>query len=481
MMIRFLNPIIPILTLTALIFGSADDIYQDSPLFEMESINSEEYYYTARTSTEKIDIEVNRFKTDEGFDGWYVVIPGSRPLATPAIGEGMVFLGGGFGSYEFYAFDARTGENKWLFHTGDDGPTAAVYYKGRVAFNTESCILYVLNAEDGTEVWSEWLGDPLMAQPAMYKDRIYMTYPGGDGMHYLTCRDIESGHEYWKQPIVGEVITAPIIESDNVYCACLDGTGYCFGALDGELIWKEAMLLTSSPLIYKDNIYASVREESDDKDEYGNIQYEGLGAISKRAGELTGDLIAKTKADYLRAEVNRKTAYAELQKSLDASVGFGSAPSSAKLEQGMTNLGVFSVSGIWAYQGSRAMVYKGDIIQARGNEIIRQVGDSEDNRWTYTYKGATDETRLLAPPAVAGEYLFTCTSDGYLLCLSINDGRELWKYKVGEPMRFQPALWKGRVYFTTDTGKLFCIDTKNPEVDGWMMWGGDSTHNKILE
>lgn len=99
-MIRFLNPIIPILTLTALIFGSADDIYQDSPLFEMESINSEEYYYTARTSTEKIDIEVNRFKTDEGFDGWYVVIPGSRPLATPAIGEGMVFLGGGFGSYE---------------------------------------------------------------------------------------------------------------------------------------------------------------------------------------------------------------------------------------------------------------------------------------------------------------------------------------------------------------------------------------------
>jgi outer membrane protein assembly factor BamB len=46
-------------------------------------------------------------------------------LATPAVVDGKVFLGGGFGSYEFYALDAKTGKLLWQYRTGDDGPTAA--------------------------------------------------------------------------------------------------------------------------------------------------------------------------------------------------------------------------------------------------------------------------------------------------------------------------------------------------------------------
>ena len=31
-------------------------------------------------------------------NGWKVAIPGGRPLATPAVADGRLFLGGGFGS-----------------------------------------------------------------------------------------------------------------------------------------------------------------------------------------------------------------------------------------------------------------------------------------------------------------------------------------------------------------------------------------------
>jgi Ca-activated chloride channel family protein len=474
-MIRITIAIIALIAISSYIFGSDDKTYKT------ESAPSESEAYVERGEISEVSIEPVPFKTEQGYNGWYITIPGTRPLATPAIGDGLAYVGGGFGSYEFYAFNAKSGKMEWLFHAGDDGPTAAVYYKGRVAFNTESCILYVLDARSGKEIWSEYLGDPLMAQPAIYEERIYMTYPGNDGHHYITCRDLESGKEYWKQQLIGEVITAPIIDADNVYCACLDGSGYCFGALDGELIWKKELLLTSSPMIYKGNIYASVREPSEEKDEHGQIQYEGIGSIGSKTGNQEGNLIAKRKADYLRADVNRATGYASDQMMLDSSVGFGSAPETAKLEQGETNLGVFTVSGIWSYQGSRVVSYHGDLIQANGDEIIRQVGTGKDNRWTYSYKGTTDETRYLAPPAISDKHIFTCTSDGYLLCLSAKDGKEEWRYKVGEPMRFQPALWDGRVYFTTDTGKLFCIDTKDPTVTGWTMWGGDSTHNMALE
>src|SRR5437660_1590848 len=112
------------------------------------------------------------FRTKDGkTKGWKVVVPGGRPLATPAVVNGKVFVGGGFGSHEFYAFDANTGKKLWVYRTGDDGPTAAVVEGGFVAFNTESCELEILTV-DGQRVWKKWLGDPLMSMPAIDRGRV---------------------------------------------------------------------------------------------------------------------------------------------------------------------------------------------------------------------------------------------------------------------------------------------------------------------
>jgi outer membrane protein assembly factor BamB len=123
------------------------------------------------------------FQTRDGKSGWVLKIPGDRPIATPAFaeidGRGMVFVGGGYGSHEFYAFDARTGEKIWAMTTGDDGPTAAVVEDGYVAFNTESCTVIVAEARTGKVVWQEWLGDPLMSQPAISRGRLFMAHPAG--------------------------------------------------------------------------------------------------------------------------------------------------------------------------------------------------------------------------------------------------------------------------------------------------------------
>src|ERR1700682_1800217 len=82
---------------------------------------------------------------DSGKTGWKITLPGNRPLATPAVVDGRLFLGGGFGSYEFYALDPVTGEVAWQYQTENDGPTAAVVADGCVVFNTESCELEVLS------------------------------------------------------------------------------------------------------------------------------------------------------------------------------------------------------------------------------------------------------------------------------------------------------------------------------------------------
>ena len=50
---------------------------------------------------------------------------------------------------------------------------------GCVAFNTESCTVIVADALTGKLLWQEWLGDPLMSQPAIARGRLFMAYPVG--------------------------------------------------------------------------------------------------------------------------------------------------------------------------------------------------------------------------------------------------------------------------------------------------------------
>src|SRR5437867_11119371 len=115
------------------------------------------------------------FKDDAtGFAGWRTTIETQRAVPTPAVHGGRLFVGGGFGSYNFYAFNARTGAPAWHLHTSDDGPTAAVVADDLVVFNTESCTLEVVEAATGKVAWEKWLGDPLLAQPAVLQQRIVM-------------------------------------------------------------------------------------------------------------------------------------------------------------------------------------------------------------------------------------------------------------------------------------------------------------------
>ncbi|MFL6333006.1 MAG: PQQ-binding-like beta-propeller repeat protein, partial [Pyrinomonadaceae bacterium] len=242
------------------------------------------------------DLQPASFRTDDGREGWVVRIPGGRPLATPAYSKGRLFVGGGYGSHEFYAFEAKTGRLVWKTNTGDDGPTAAVIEDGLVAFNTESCTLVVVDEQTGKMVWQEWLGDPLMSQPAVSKGRLYMAYPGGgrgpaqqqnmanhtgqsaaahippqpvqgapkkegtqdeqeSGSHRLLCADLKTGRHLWERAISSDVISAPVISDGHVYATTFDGTSYSFDAATGELIWKKENAGTSAPVVVGDDVH----------------------------------------------------------------------------------------------------------------------------------------------------------------------------------------------------------------------------------
>src|SRR5262249_51247509 len=297
------------------------------------------------------------FSSKDGkIKGWMLVIPGNRPLATPSVVDGKLFVGGGFGSHEFYAFDAVTGNNVWQYHTHDDGPTAAVVADGFVVFNTESCELEILTV-DGKPVWKKWLGDPLMSMPAISAGKLYMAFPNskGDRQHYLACFELKTSKEFWKKPIAGEIITAPIVADEKVYLSTLEGTVYCFGQHDRELIWKEKKNATSAPFVWNDQCYFGRRSEVTVKKggkEVKQQEEQVATRVTSKTGEVKNLESTKRVADDLDYAKNAAKPLERAQQVQDASVGFATAPADAKLAQARWNLGKGTVCGVWSYQGS---------------------------------------------------------------------------------------------------------------------------------
>src|SRR6267154_3801913 len=258
------------------------------------------------------DLEAASFGTPDGRSGWVLRLPGGRPIATPAYADGMLFVGGGYGTHEFYALDSETGRVIWKIQTGDDGPTAAVVADGMVAFNTESCTLVVVDERRGRVIWQEWLGDPLMSQPAIDQGVLFMAHPAATGRpakptqyhpraaspggsHRLLAAELSTGRHIWEQEISGDVITAPVISDGTVYFTTFNGSSYALNATDGSVLWVKGNAATSAPVIANGQLYETRKSMA------GTETVEGLARVDAKQGNARDkDLIAKSKAEYLK-------------------------------------------------------------------------------------------------------------------------------------------------------------------------------------
>ncbi|HVF51341.1 MAG TPA: PQQ-binding-like beta-propeller repeat protein [Pyrinomonadaceae bacterium] len=462
------------------------------------------------------DLQAGNFKTADGKQGWALRIPGGRPIATPAYADGMIFVGGGYGSHEFYAFDAQTGALRWQMKTSDDGPSAAVVEDGLVAFNTESCTLIVVEAKTGKVVWQEWLGDPLMSQPAISKGRVYIAYPsgqrggGGDhqniipkanlsqqsakplqqnqsaaglsskrtrrGGHVLLAADLRTGRHIWEQEITADVISAPVVSEDKIYFTCFDGTSFALNASDGSIVWQKMNSSTSAPTVAGGQVLMTQKEVSASK------SYEGLKRVDAGHGEDKHEsLLARESADYLGENKGGGVAMSQsAQTSLDSSVGFSTAPVAANLGAANRHLGVNTVAGGWAYQGSRAAYSRGQMLNAQGRYLNSINADDGRFAWRAEVqgKGVEENAQVFSPPALGDRYMYLSSALGHLLSVRQDDGEMGFLYLLKQPLVFQPALAEGNIYVGTSNGMLICLKTGNPDADGWYAWGGNAQHNK---
>jgi outer membrane protein assembly factor BamB len=125
------------------------------------------------------------------------------------------------------------------------------------------------------------------------------------------------------------------------------------------------------------------------------------------------------------------------------------------------------------------VVVNGKLFLTQGDQVAALDPDTGKEIWVRDLTGDLAKLggHLGAPPSPAGDKLYLATATGQIIVLAQRDGKLLATIEIGSPLRFQPALAKGRLFAGAADGKLVSLDLNDPTADGWTMWGGGPAHN----
>ncbi len=470
--------------------------------------------------------------------GFTIQLPSKSPVPTPTIYKGKILVSGGFGSKEYFCFDAITGKLEWGVDLDDDGPTSSVCGDDIVVFNTESCTIFALDLKTGKHLWSHFLGDPLTSTPTIAGGVVFTSYPamGGGGeapeqkveppakgklkllpkkggnlpkeflpvippdeevvqpigkkqagepkkrpnaSHVFIALDVKTGKILWQKWIDSDVMSAPVCVDDEVYATSFSGTVYKFKQKDGAIVSATRSRATSAPVIVGGNVYWTQRADRG-KDEKCAEEIAG----SDRAKGTQTFAAAKRDAVYLDGPVQERSGINALSKALDTANGLGGgALKVANAKAAYENIGQGNVSSMQGFQGSRILNYKNANYNCMGDKLVNTDPKDGKIRWEVKIKGdlAKEGGHLAAPPAAAGGQLFIAMLEGEILLVDPEKGTTTKSYKVGSPIRSQPAIEGGRIYVGTQDGKVVCINTGDARFTGWYTWGANMAHTNVVE
>jgi outer membrane protein assembly factor BamB len=162
--------------------------------------------------------------------------------STPTVSDGVLYIGARDAS--LYAIDLESGEARWTAEDGSawvvDSPALAggLVYSGR----SSSGRFRAYDAETGEERWVHQTAGPIFSSPVLTTGTVYV----GSGDRRLYALDAASGAVRWSFSTGGMVASTPAVWEGRVYVGSDDGNVYALHAAEGPeprraVYWDDAM------------------------------------------------------------------------------------------------------------------------------------------------------------------------------------------------------------------------------------------------
>jgi len=356
--------------------------------------------------------------------------------SAPVVVGGLTFVASFDG--RLYAFDSRTGAQKWAFTYATCDPMCAVYSAaapavvgGLVILPASNGHVYAVDAATGVARWvfsgagsglSSAAFAPIKARQGATM-AVFIGTPGG-----IWALDAKSGRPLWRHPSLAPVSSAIAVDRGTVFAGDDGGNVYALDANTGTARWVAGQLPCASP-------------------PKGN----GLRATAPPRACPCGTRAGPTvSGDRVVAGTTAGTVYA-----LDRATG--------KL--------------LWRYQTGGAVVSSPAVgppatakpnvagVPAQGGLVFAGSADhylyaldlaSGAFRWRYQTGGP-----ISSSPAYANGVVLAGSLDGRLYAVEAATGKPLWSEATGGPIDLSsPAILDGRVFIGSRDGGLYAYQVK---------------------
>jgi hypothetical protein len=149
---------------------------------------------------------------------------GDAVFSSPAVADGVVYVGSWDADAHVYALDADSGALKWKYKTVDGVFSSPAVADGVVYVGSFDNSVYALDANSGAVKWKYKTGDYVSSSPAVADGLVYV----GSLDAHVYALDADSGAVKWKYETGGLVRSSPAVSDGVVYVGSGDKHVYAF-------------------------------------------------------------------------------------------------------------------------------------------------------------------------------------------------------------------------------------------------------------
>lgn len=200
------------------------------------------------------------YEKENGRQKWRLAIPnGVEPSATSI--RDRLFVGASDGN--FYSVESSSGQIQWSFPTKAENLSAPLLEEGVVYFLAGNNVFYALDAATGRQLWLYSRQDTSQfsirggSQAAFYNGTLYVGFSDGS----LVALNAKTGAVVWELQLnrnkrFRDIDATPVIDGNQIYIAGYDDKLYCVSLDKGEVIWRidgggySAVTMVGDKIIY---------------------------------------------------------------------------------------------------------------------------------------------------------------------------------------------------------------------------------------